>query len=79
MMAPMLADKRWKYAVPMWNEKTGERRIVVVELSPDERSDVLRNYGHTDELIVNGYAGRRAEKQMPGFWISGEIERVVLH
>ena len=79
MMAPMLADKRWKYAVPMWNEKTGERRIVVVELSPDERSDVLRNYGQTDELIVNGYAGHRAEKQMPGFWVSGEIERVVLH
>jgi hypothetical protein len=77
--APMLADKRWKYAVPMWNEKTGERRIVVVELSRDERSDVLRNYGHTDELIVNGYAGHRAERQMPGFWVSGEIERVVLH
>jgi hypothetical protein len=74
-----LADKRWKYAVPMWNEKTGERRIVVVEFTPDERSDVLRNYGQTDELIVNGYAGHRAEKQMPGFWVSGEIERVVLH
>ena len=74
-----LADKRWKYAVPMWNEKTGERRIVVVELSPDERSDVLRNYGHTDELIVNGYAGRRAERQMPGHYASEPIARVVVH
>jgi hypothetical protein len=75
----MNSDRRWKYAVPMWNEKTGERRIVVVELTPDERSDVLRNYGQTDELIVNGYAGRTAERLMPGFWVSGEIEPLVLH
>jgi hypothetical protein len=67
-----------KYAVPMRNEKTGETRVVVVELTPEERADVLRN-PRTDELVANGYAGHRAERQLPGFWVSDEIERVVLH
>jgi hypothetical protein len=73
-----MMSEHWTYAVPMKQPQTGEHRIIVVELTPDERDDVLRNY-RTADLVENGYAGHRAEKQMPGFWVSGEIERVVLH
>jgi hypothetical protein len=78
----MLNQKPWRYAVPMRHPKTGETRTVVVELTADERMDAIRNIAHTggdDGLIANGYAGRRAEATMPGFWSDGEIERVVLH
>jgi len=68
--------------VPMRHPKTGETRLVVVELTDDERRDAIANAGHTggpDGPIVRTYAAHRAEKTNQGFWASDPIERVVLH
>jgi hypothetical protein len=39
----MTEAKPWKYAVPYVNEKTGERRMIVVELTAEEKRDCTRN------------------------------------
>jgi hypothetical protein len=80
--AAMLADLRWKYAVPMRDARTGEVRTVVITLTDVERQDCLRNFAHTggdDGPIAMGYAARRAERQMPGHYASEPIARVKVH
>ena len=84
-----LTDRRWSYAVPIVNQKTGERRMVIVQLTELERLDLLQyeafNPGHTggpNGPIANSYAMRHADKKAPpGFVpVCDEIERmVVLH
>ena len=83
-----LTDRRWFYEVPIVNQKTGERKTVVVALTEFERLDLLQyeafHPGHTggpDGPIANAYAMRHADKKAPpGFVpVCDEIERVVLH
>lgn len=81
----------WKYAVPYVNEKTGERRMIVVELTAEEKRDCTRNlmdpraHGGPGgpsgpDAIANNYASRRANEQVPPDFLPvyEEIERVVV-
>ena len=83
-----LTDRRWSYAVPIVNQKTGERRMVIVQLTEFERLDLLQyeafNPGHTggpNGPIANSYAMRHADKKAPAGFVPvcDGIERVVLH
>jgi hypothetical protein len=85
-------DKPWHYAVPLVNERTGERRLVVVELSEAERADAMQTMlMHPFELqqgdgdgwppLVNLYASDRALAGLPPEWSvpCAEIVRIRLH
>ena len=83
-----LTDRRWSYAVPIVNHKTGERKTVVVHLTEIERRELIEyeafHPGHTggpDGPIANRRAMDHADaKAPPGFVpVCEDIERVVLH
>lgn len=81
-----LSDQHWVYSVPLVNSETGERRVVLVELSPEERQDALYNLavnpngpGGDRGCIVNSHASWRALRivGVDGWQaIHNEIERV---
>jgi hypothetical protein len=82
-----LTDRRWFYEVPIVNQKTGERKTVVIQLTEFERLDLLQyeafHPGHTggpDGPIANAYAMRHADKKAPAGFVPvcDEIERVTL-
>jgi hypothetical protein len=77
---------RWRLAVPLVNERTGERHVVVVELSDNERNDAirLRPSGAEDEPwlpIINLYASSHALAGLSEDWTVPyhEIVRIRLH
>jgi hypothetical protein len=83
-MSAAMSDNHWRYAVPIRNQKTGEVRTVVVELSRDERLDALWMdalrpgwVGGPDGPVAHGYAAHRADALgSPDFVADGDIERV---
>ena len=83
-------NKRWLYECALFNEATGERRLVVVQLSNAERLNALRAFerglamgycspsgpGGPDGMIVKAYALQRAESIAPaGFHVIGLPQR----
>jgi hypothetical protein len=82
-----MSDDRWTYVVPLV-DPDGERRVIVVTLSPEERASALYNLavnpdgpGGDNGCIVRAYAMGHAQSRMrPGATIEvGGIKRVVLH
>jgi hypothetical protein len=61
----------WRYAVPIMNAATGERRMICVTLFDDERQDALDKItpiGGPEGLVVIGYVLRHASQiTPPGF------------
>lgn len=69
--------ERWEYDCPFVNPRTGERRVVVVELTPAEREDAIWHFklrgpngpGGPKGPIVKGYAWRRAAQSVPSDFV----------
>jgi hypothetical protein len=73
---------KWRYAVPLVNERTGERHVVLVELSDDERADAMRmGQGEGWPPLVNLFASNRALAGLPDECsvTLNEIMRVTVH
>jgi hypothetical protein len=70
----------WHFEVCLVHGKTGERRTAVVELSDDERRDVIRNR-RVAECVINSHAGARARKilKADNFFNLDRVEPVVIH
>jgi hypothetical protein len=81
-------DEQRRYAVPLVNERTGERHVVIVELSEDEHQVAVRHapfelqvQGEGWRPLVNLFLCKRALNGLPDDWAVpySEITRVVLH
>jgi hypothetical protein len=87
MTAPSLHDRRWLYQVPIVNKKTGERRMVIIELTEFQRRQCVEyeafypnHTGGDRGPIARKYALDQADKKTPpGFIpVCDGIERVPL-
>jgi len=66
-----------KYAVPVRNPKTGEKRIVVVELEPAQEAVARRAPGSVYGPRARGYALQNAVSVAGGcFFFDDDIELV---